>query len=447
MPLRGKLRPISALAVALAVGLVVRLARITLDPLMHPDGPAYLDLAGALLRGKFLATLGGYYSPLYPAAVAGLAATGLPVELAGRTAAVLAGLAALPLLHVLVRRHWSEQAADVAVLVAAVHPALVQASAQVLPETLTGALLLAWLVARPAALAGVFAGATYLARPEGVLLLPLGLWQRRRQQLVQLAGYAAAAVLVMAPALLALRAASGHWQLSPREARIAGLSGVPGATTLVAAALHAPRALLGRMAVGVVRQTLFDVKALGLFCLVPFAVGLWTATAGRWPLAIAAGFTALPLALNPSPRYAVPLVPLFLPWTGAGLVALGARLGRWARPAAAVLGLTLCAQALWVSHPFDLACSREVSQLVLERYGTGQTLVAIDGRFAYGAHGHALVPATTDPEAALALAREKGARLWLTRPAWIPRPWTPPADARAVARPCGGTFVLFELGG
>jgi len=447
MPLRGKLRPTGPLAVALAAGLVVRLARIARDPLMHPDGPAYLDLAGGLLRGKILSALGGYYSPLYPAAVAGLAATGLPLELAGRATALLAGLAALPLLHALVRRLMDERAADAALLVAAVHPELVKASAQVLPETLAGALLLAWLVARRAAQAGAFAGATYLARPEGVLLLPLGLWRRRRERLAALALYTGAALVVMAPALLALRAVSGHWQLSPREARIAGLSGVPGATTLVAAALRAPGALLARMTVGVARQALYDVKAVGPLCLVPFAVGLGTARAGRWPLAIAAWFTALPLALNPSPRYAVPLVPLFLPWTGAGLVALGARLGRLARPAGAALGIALVGQALWMSHPFDRACSREVSGLVLERYGPGQALVALDGRFAYGAHGRALVPATTDPDAALTLARQSGARLWLTRPAWIPRSWTPPAGARVVAKPCGGTFVLFELGG
>jgi len=143
----------------------------------------------------------------------------------------------------------------------------------------------------------------------------------------------------------------------------------------------------------------------------------------------------------------VPLVPLLLPATAAGLLALGERLGRHARLATAALGSALVVQALWVSHPLDAACSREVSQLVLERYGPGQALVAVDGRFAYGAHGRALVPPTTDPEAALALARRSGARLWLTRPAWIRPPWTPPADARAVARPCGGTFVLFEVGG
>ncbi len=432
MPLGGKLRPGGPLAAALAAGLVVRVARLLRDPLMHPDGPAYLELARALLRGKVLAVLGGYYSPLYPAAVAGLAATGLRLELAGRATALLAGLAALPLVHALARRCAGERAADAAVLVAAVHPALVKASAQVLPETLAGALLLAWLVARRAGVAGALAGAAYLARPEGVLLLPLGLWR---------------AVAVMAPALIALRAETGHWQLSPREARLALLSGVPGATTLAEAALRNPAALLARMAEGVARQVLYDATALGPLLAIPFLLGVGAARETRTPLAVAAWFTALPLALNPSPRYAVPLVPLLLPATAAGLLALGERLGRHARVATAALGVALVVQALWVSHPFDAACSREVSRLVLERYGPNQALVAVDGRFAYGAAGRALVPPTTDPKDALALARRSGAHLWLTRPAWIRPPWTPPADAHAVARPCGGTFVLFEVGG
>src|SRR5438034_925856 len=143
----------------------------------------------------------------------------------------------------------------------------------------------------------------------------------------------------MAPALLALRAETAHWQLSPREARIALLTGVPGATTLAEAALRNPAALLARMAEGVARQVLYDATALGPLCAIPFLLGVGAARETREPLAVAAWFTALPLA------------------------------------------------------------------------------------------------------------RRSGARLWLTRPAWIRPPWTPPADAYAVARPCGGTFVLFEVGG
>src|SRR3989442_12263999 len=113
MPLRGNTRPVAPLAAALAVGLLARVVRLLRDPLMHPDGPAYLGLASELLRGKVVAVLGGYYSPLYPAAVAGVAAAGPPLELPGRLAALLAGLAALPLLHGLGRPPGDQPAAGV----------------------------------------------------------------------------------------------------------------------------------------------------------------------------------------------------------------------------------------------------------------------------------------------------------------------------------------------
>src|SRR5262249_57613938 len=110
---------------------------------------------------------------------AGLAGVGLALRVAGRVAAGLAGLALLLLLHAVVRSLLGEREAGAAVLVAAVHPALVKASTQILPESLAAALLLAWLAALLAArgagglaAAGVLAGAAYLAPPEGALLLP-----------------------------------------------------------------------------------------------------------------------------------------------------------------------------------------------------------------------------------------------------------------------------------
>jgi hypothetical protein len=45
MPLGGIARDRTLLIVALAVGLAVRLACLAVDPLIHPDGPAYLALA------------------------------------------------------------------------------------------------------------------------------------------------------------------------------------------------------------------------------------------------------------------------------------------------------------------------------------------------------------------------------------------------------------------
>jgi hypothetical protein len=441
------------IVVAIGVGAAVRLARHAADPLMHPDGPAYLGLTQQLLNGRLTRVLGAYYSPLYPAVVAPFAALGLPLELAGRIAATLAGLAALPLLYVVVRRLIDAEAAAVAVAVAALHPALVKSAADVLPETLAGALVLAWLATllyeRPL-LGGLLAGMAYLARPEGVLLLPLGIvWLLARERRIgAAAGYATLAMLVMSPAVLALHERTGAWQVSPREGRITADLGV--GPSFLDAVLRDPVHLLGALGAGALRQLAYDAKALSFLLWVPFGAGLMTAGArgwASWPLVVAGAFTALPLALNPSPRYAVPLIPLLLPWVGSGLVALGRWLGRGHRPAAVALGVALLVQALWVSNRFDAVCSREVSREVLERYGAGQALVAVDGRFAYGARGRALVPRSTAPDDALALAREHGARLWLTRPRWIRPPWHPPANARPVARPCGGTFVLFELDG
>jgi len=451
--MRSRVDP--ALLSALAVGLVVRLARIARAPLIHPDGPAYLALASDLLHGDVRRVLESYYSPAYPGLVAIAIAAGGSPEVAGRLATAGAGLAALPLLHTLTRRLLGARAAGVAVLTAALHPALVKAAADVLPETLAGAFLLAWLVVLVRAqgtvglaAAGALAGAAYLARPEGVLLVPLGVaWAVRRQHRAALVAYVVAALLVMSPALVALHARSGLWQLSPREARLAATAAVGAEPTLVATLVHHPVALLARTLVGGATQLVYDAKALGVLLAVPFVVGL-AGAAGRatvGPLLVAACFTALPLALNPSPRYAVPLVPLLLPSTAAGLLALGERLGRRARPVAAALAAGLVVQALWISHPFDAACAREVQELLLERYGPGESLVAVDGRFAYRAHGRPVVPRTTAPDDALALARRESARLWLTRPSWLPPDWRPPPDARPVARPCGGTFVLFEL--
>src|SRR5256886_9437988 len=177
--MRSRVDP--ALLSALAVGLVVRLARIARAPVIHPDGPASLALASDLLHGDARRVLESYYSPAYPGLVAIAIAAGGSPEVAGRLAAAGAGLAALPLLHTLTRRLLGARAARVAVLTAALHPALVKAAADVLPETLAGAFLLAWLgvlvraqgTVGPSA-AGAAARAAYLARPEGVLLVPLG---------------------------------------------------------------------------------------------------------------------------------------------------------------------------------------------------------------------------------------------------------------------------------
>jgi hypothetical protein len=65
--------------------------------------------------------------------------------------------------------------------------------------------------------------------------------------------------------------------------------------------------------------------------------------------------------------------------------------------------------------------------------------------FAYVAKGKAIVPKSTQPRVALAMAREHDARLWLTRPQWLGKAFVVPPDVHEVARPCRGVFVLYEL--
>src|SRR5439155_1528162 len=124
-------------------------------------------------------------------------------------------------------------------------------------------------------------------------------WAVRRQHRAALVAYVVAALLLMSPALLALHARSGLWQLSPREARLAATAAVGAEPTLVATLVHHPVALLARTLVGGATQLVYDAKALGVLLAVPFVVGLAGAAARATvgPLLVAACFTALPLAL------------------------------------------------------------------------------------------------------------------------------------------------------
>jgi 4-amino-4-deoxy-L-arabinose transferase-like glycosyltransferase len=436
--------------VALAAAL--RVARIARAPLVHPDGPAYVDLARKVLDGEWTAVFGGYYSPLYPVVIAPLVGLGIDAELAGRLVAAIAGVAAVVVVHRLARRAFGEPAATAAALVTALSPALVKASADVLPETLAALTLLAAFdvladAADPPAfaLAGALAGATYLARPEGALVVALGIFPAARRRPASLIAYLTAALGVMAPALLALHARSGTWQLSPREAVIAGRFGSGADASLAAVAVHHPAALARTWAGGAVQQTWDTVVAIGPVLVVPLVAGLVrTRVRPRWLADVAAAFALGPLALNPSPRYAVPTLGLLLPFAGAGVATVRERLGRWSRPVVLVACAVLAVQALWKSKTFDEACAHEIRDLVLARYGPGQAIVAVDGRFAASVGGHPIVPKTDDPEAALALVRARGARLWITRPAWLGRSFVAPPELHEVARPCSGVFVMFE---
>ena len=107
--------------------------------------------------------------------------------------------------------------------------------------------------------------------------------------------------------------------------------------------------------------------------------------------------------------------------------------------------LVLAVLGIWPTRSVRRAVLARGARPGAARYGPGQSLVAVDGRFAYVADGKAIVPKTTQPSVALAMARERGARLWLTRPQWLGKAFVVPPDVHEVARPCAGVFILYEL--
>lgn len=166
------------------VALLVRAAAALLDPVPPRDGIALAVTVRDLAGGSLDALLDASHPPLAALLAAPLAAAGAdPVAALTVVAVLCAAAAALPL-HALARRMFDGDAANGAVLLYAVTPPLVRIGSTALAEPplfLLGLLsvlaalraLRHWRPARDAALAGLWGGAAFLARPEGLALLPL----------------------------------------------------------------------------------------------------------------------------------------------------------------------------------------------------------------------------------------------------------------------------------
>jgi hypothetical protein len=229
------------------VALAVRAAAALLDPVPPRDGIALAETVRAVSEGSLGALLDASHPPLAALMAAPLCSMGLGAVAALSLVAVLCGAAAALPLHALARRMFDEDAANGAVLLYAVTPPLVRIGSTALAEpplfllallSVLAALraLRHWRPLRDAALAGGIAGAAFLARPEGLALLPLAVlaplpkgagrtWRNR------IAGAAAALALFL---LLAApwMAASG--------ARRDRLEIVPGKSAAVLAGAESP---------------------------------------------------------------------------------------------------------------------------------------------------------------------------------------------------------------
>lgn len=215
--------------VLVAFALVVRLLACITDPVLPRDGVALAEAVQAVAEGSMEPMRGGPLHPLAVVTAAPPAALGLPADLALALVAALAtSLAVLPLFLLVRRITGKDDEATAAGLLFAVTPLFVRVGSTALAEGLLLATTLASLhftaramrhfhPARDGALAGLFAGAAWLARPEGIVLLPLAALavlpanggRPLRGRLLALLGVLGAAALVASPWIL-LRWTSGE---------------------------------------------------------------------------------------------------------------------------------------------------------------------------------------------------------------------------------------------
>jgi hypothetical protein len=179
--------------IVFALALAVNLVSASRVAILDRDGVEYLACAQDFARGDMAAGLAHHYPPLYPVLVAGTERLGAGPETAGLLVSAVVGALGAALGAMLVS-HRGVRAALVAGIVLALNPANVELGAAVLADACFVTLILGALVAasrRRWVLAGTLAALSYLARPEGlVVLLVLAVRARTR------------AVLVLAPVLV-----------------------------------------------------------------------------------------------------------------------------------------------------------------------------------------------------------------------------------------------------
>jgi hypothetical protein len=414
-----------ALLAALALGVGLRAVRLAEHPFLHPDGPAYLVLA----RGP--TTLAGYYPPLYPAAIRLAHAARLGWEAAGRAVSFGAGAATIPVTAVLATAMLGAEAGAAAAVLAAVHPGLVHASAEVLAESLSGLVVALWalllLGGPPRGLklvgGGLLAGLAALVRPEGIALVPLtalgaAAGAPRGSRLVRATVPLLAAAAILGPLVLSASRASGGLAITGKETPVVARKYGVAASGVAALVLWHPHAFLRVYPRELARQALLTLGAVHGLLVLPLVAGLAAAPAHarRARLLALAALAATTLGiptLATGKRYVVPLLPLLLPWVAPGWQRLAARLSASARRTLAALVLGgLALQGVWPPERATETCYRETCAFVAAQFGAPAALVTDDGRLAWlcGARFVPYPPAT-DAAALSALARTRGANL------------------------------------
>jgi len=436
----------------LLAALAMRLFVAAAAPMIEVDGAYWCERAAAFARGDPARGFHAAWPPLYPATVAlfaralelfGSPAAPATLEWAARLVSVAAGTLVLLPLRSLARRLLPEPWATAAVVLAAVHPRLIEYSAAALSESLFTLLLVAGLAAAAAtwappavdpprtrlrdALGGAAFGLAFLVRPEG---LPLGLatWMALaasgrgsgRGALARLRPlFPIAMMLVAVPWLLFLRADTGQWTLGEkgpynfwrahREAHArhwpapAALparvnrspelapAAVPGEVRPVALLLAEPVAVIGTSARNLATLVASTYPVAIGWPIAVFAIaGLFVARAGPW-WAVLAPLAAAPLLVAPfsaDRRLLVPLVPLALPLAAAAFHALARwRPGRLAPAVAGLLAAGVLTYAFGLPGRMDDAPELREAGEWLRGRGDGGVVMARKPQVAFYAGG------------------------------------------------------------
>jgi 4-amino-4-deoxy-L-arabinose transferase-like glycosyltransferase len=231
----NKTKSLLPLGLVVVVSFIVRIILFWQDKVIAADGISYVYISRSIFRGEGFAAA-THFPPLYPILI-GLFSYVTPYdEVAGKVAStILGGLVVIPI-YLLGKEVFSKKAGFIASILAALSPTLVAISGIVLSQStyitiLVTALYLIWKSfhansCKMALAAGLIFGASYLTRPEAIIVLigvsgvflllrPFPLANKDNFKLLLFVW--AAFFVVAFPYILLLHKISGTWQLTGKS--------------------------------------------------------------------------------------------------------------------------------------------------------------------------------------------------------------------------------------
>lgn len=362
---------------------VVRLLFVRYQYVINTDGVYYATLGRHLIAGDLEGGLSTYWGPLYPLLVGISSWWFTDLEFAGRFVSVVAGTLLVVPVYLLAREFYGRAAAAFSVVLAVIHPSLVQVSTQVMTESvytlaLTSALLIGWLALNGGrrwthVSTGLLMGCCYLLKPEAIgytglfVVFLSGRWlvekhRRIRSMIFDVVVFLAAFSVLFVPYWLYVHQETGRWIISSKVVNnlaqdqsplrlsadgestlldqwyghsttaaspVTSAASSPGFSPLTRADRVQSLLLRARRAYqnlkGEINQTIPNIlpRAFMVLCIIGLFRTPWTAQRAFKEVYLLAFVMATLIGYAITVvelRYLVPLVPVFLCWTSQGLL-------------------------------------------------------------------------------------------------------------------------------